>query len=163
MRNVTASTRLEPGDLAPEFVLADQFDTPFARFNLLGTKSIVYFYPEADTPGCTTQACDFQENMGVFEQAGYRVVGISRDPVAKLKRFADDRGLYFPLLSDPDHEVHDRYGAYGEKLLYGKTVTGAIRSTFVLDEECRIVHALYNVKATGHIGMLRKKLGLVDA
>jgi len=157
---VTASIRLQPGDLAPEFVLADQFDSPVARDDLQGTKSIIYFYPEADTPGCTTQACDFEENMGVFEKAGYRVIGISRDAVDKLKRFADGRGLHFTLLSDPDHAVHDAYGAYGEKLLYGKTVISAIRSTFVLDEGCRIVHALYNVKATGHIAMLRKKLKL---
>jgi peroxiredoxin Q/BCP len=163
MRQVTASTRLEPGDLAPEFVLADQSGAPFARSDLLGSRSIIYFYPEADTPGCTTQACDFEENMGVFERAGYRVVGISRDDVPKIAAFAEKRGLHFPLLSDPDHQVHDAYGAYGEKLLYGKTVVSAIRSTFVLDEECRIVHALYNVKATGHVAMLRKRLKLMDA
>jgi peroxiredoxin Q/BCP len=163
MRNVTTPLRLEPGDLAPEFVLADQHDTPFARSALLGTKSIVYFYPEADTPGCTTQACDFEENMGVFEKSGYRVVGISRDAVPKLTAFAEGRGLHFTLLSDPDHAVHDAYGAYGEKLLYGKKVTGAIRSTFVLDENGVITHTFYNTKATGHIAMLRKKLGLTEA
>lgn len=160
MPRVTSSTRLQPGDPAPAFVLDDQSGVPFDSASLGGSKAIVYFYPEADTPGCTTQACDFQENMGVFEQAGYRVVGISRDAVDKIRRFADGRGLTFPLLSDPGHAVHDAYGAYGEKLLYGKPVTGALRSTFVVDEDGRIVHALYNVKATGHLGMLRKKLGL---
>ena len=96
----------------------------------------------------------------VVNGAGYRVIGISRDAVAKLERFAREEHLTFPLLSDPDHAVHDLYGTFGEKQLYGKTVTGAIRSTFVLDEAGVIELALYNVKATGHVNMLRKKLGL---
>lgn len=157
---MTDPVRLQPGDPAPGFDLADQSGARFASSSLHGTKSIVYFYPEADTPGCTTEACDFEESMGVFEKAGYRVVGISRDDVPKIARFATGRGLHFPLLSDPDHTVHDRYGAYGEKKLYGKTVVSAIRSTFVLDEDGVITHAFYNTKATGHVAMLRKRLGL---
>jgi len=161
MLRVTDSPRLQPGDPAPAFALQDQHGATVSLGDLRGAPAIVYFYPEADTPGCTTQACDFQENMGALERSGYRVVGISRDPVEKLAAFAEKYGLGFTLLSDPDHAVHDAYGAFGQKLLYGKPVTGALRSTFVLDEQGRIVHALYNVKATGHIGMLRKKLGLV--
>jgi peroxiredoxin Q/BCP len=157
---VTDPVRLQPGDTAPDFELPDQSGATVRRSDLIGTRSIVYFYPEAETPGCTTQACDFEESMGVFEKAGYRVVGISRDEVPKLAAFAENRGLHFSLLSDPDHSVHDRFGAYGEKQLYGKTVVSALRSTFVLDEEARVTHALYNVKATGHVAMLRKRLGL---
>ena len=121
---------------------------------------ILYFYPAAMTPGCTTQACDFRDNLNSLKSAGYTVLGVSQDDPAKLAEFEQSDGLNFPLLSDPDLAVHERYGAWGEKSLYGKTVIGVIRSTFVLDEEGVITHALYNVKATGHVAMLRKKLGL---
>lgn len=160
MRFVTASIRLEPGQTAPDFTLPDQQGTPLTLSSLRGKKVIVYFYPEAMTPGCTTQACDFRDNLGRLQGAGYEVVGISRDAVAKLAEFVAHDHLTFRILSDPAHTVHDAYGAYGEKQLYGKTVVSALRSTFVIDEDGQIVLALYNVKATGHVDMLLKRLGL---
>jgi len=121
---------------------------------------VLYFYPAAATPGCTKQACDFRDNLASLQSDGYRVVGVSRDEPEKLARFAADESLDFPLLSDPEHTVHEAYGAWGEKQLYGKTVTGVIRTTFVIDEDGRIAQTFYNTKATGHVAMLRKKLGL---
>jgi peroxiredoxin Q/BCP len=160
MRLVTSSIRLEPGQTAPDFTLPDQEGRPLTLSGLRGRKVVVYFYPEAMTPGCTTQACDFRDNLGRLQAAGYEVVGISRDAVAKLAEFVAHDHLTFRILSDPDHAVHDAYGAYGEKQLYGKTVVSALRSTFVIDEGGTIVLALYNVKATGHVEMLLKRLGL---
>jgi peroxiredoxin Q/BCP len=160
MRFVTASIRLEPGQSAPDFTLPDQDGRPLTLSSLRGKKVIVYFYPEAMTPGCTTQACDFRDNLGRLQGAGYEVVGISRDGVAKLAEFVAHDHLTFRILSDPDHAVHDAYGAYGEKKLYGKTVISALRSTFVIDEQGKIVLPLYNVKATGHVDMLLKRLDL---
>jgi peroxiredoxin Q/BCP len=157
---VTSSIRLEPGQTAPDFTLPDQEGRPLTLSGLRGRKVVVYFYPEAMTPGCTTQACDFRDNLGRLQAAGYEVVGISRDAVAKLAEFVAHDHLTFRILSDPGHEVHDAYGAYGEKQLYGKTVVSALRSTFVIDEEGKIVLALYNVKAAGHVDMLLKRLGL---
>lgn len=119
---------------------------------------ILYFYPAAMTPGCTTQACDFQDNIASLIAHGYRVIGVSRDEPAKLATFAERDALTYPLLSDPDRTVHELYGAWGDKSMYGKTVVGVIRSTFVIDENGTITLALYNVKATGHVAMLRKKL-----
>ncbi|GMA94179.1 hypothetical protein GCM10025881_10030 [Pseudolysinimonas kribbensis] len=121
---------------------------------------ILYFYPEAMTPGCTTESCDFRDSLNPLAAAGYAVIGVSRDLPAKNKRFAENDHLTFPLLSDPDRAVHEAYAVWGEKSMYGKTVTGVLRSTFVIDEEGRIELALYNVKATGHVAALRKKLGL---
>lgn len=155
-------TQLQPGDTAPDFTLTDQDGTPVSLSDLRGRKVILYFYPAAMTPGCTTQACDFRDSLASLQGAGYTVLGISRDSTAKLKEFAERDGLTFPLLSDPDHAVHDAYGAWGEKLNYGKKIEGVLRSTFVLDENGVIQHALYNVKATGHVARLRKMLG-VDA
>ncbi|CAN5270907.1 thioredoxin-dependent thiol peroxidase [soil metagenome] len=160
MRFVTTPVRLEAGQTAPDFTLDDQNGEPVTLSDLRGQRVILYFYPEALTPGCTTQACDFRDNLGSLTGAGYRVIGVSRDAVAKLRKFADQDALAFPLLSDPDHRIHDLYGTFGEKSLYGKTVMGVIRSTFVLDEQGVITLALYNSKATGHVAMLRKKLGL---
>lgn len=157
---MTASIRLEPGQPAPDFTLPDQNGEPLTLSSLRGQKVIVYFYPEAMTPGCTTQACDFRDSLNQLNTAGYRVVGVSRDQVAKLAQFVKNDHLTFPILSDPDHHIHDQWGAYGEKLLYGKRVTGAIRSTFVLDEHGVITHTFYNTKATGHVAMLKKQLGL---
>ncbi|WP_341975266.1 thioredoxin-dependent thiol peroxidase [Microbacterium sp. LTA6] len=152
--------RLEPGTSAPDFTLLDQDGAPVHLANLRGTKTILYFYPAAMTPGCTTQACDFRDSISSLQGAGYRVIGISRDEPSKLAEFRARDGLTFTLLSDPDHAVHDAYGVWGEKMNYGKVIEGVIRSTFVLDEDGTISLALYNVKATGHVARIRKLLGI---
>lgn len=154
------SNRLEAGATAPEFTLLDQDGAEVSLSDYRGQKCIVYFYPAAATPGCTTEACDFRDNINSLASAGYQVLGISRDAPAKLAKFKADQGLNFPLLSDPDNAVHLAYGAFGEKSLYGKIVTGVIRSTFVVAETGAISLPLYNVKATGHVASLRKKLGI---
>jgi peroxiredoxin Q/BCP len=154
------SARLEAGTPAPDFTLLDQNGERVSLSDFRGTKTIVYFYPEADTPGCTTEACDFRDNLNSLKSAGYQVIGVSRDEPDKLKAFQANQGLNFPLLSDPDKAVHLAYAVWGEKLNYGKTITGVIRSTFVLDEDGVITMPLYNVKATGHVAMLRKRLGI---
>lgn len=151
---------LEPGTTAPDFSLSDKDGNTVSLSDFRGKKVIVYFYPAASTPGCTTQACDFRDNMASLQAAGYVVLGVSKDDLPALQKFADNEGLSFPLLSDKDLSVHNAYGAYGEKSMYGKTVQGVIRSTFVVDEQGAIELALYNVKATGHVASLRKKLGL---
>lgn len=152
--------RLEPGTTAPAFTLTDQGGASVSLADFAGSKVILYFYPEAMTPGCTTQACDFRDNLNSLKSAGYQVIGVSRDAPEKLARFAAEDNLNFPLLSDPDLTVHNAYATWGEKNLYGKTVTGVLRSTFVIDESGIITLALYNVKATGHVASLRKKLGI---
>jgi peroxiredoxin Q/BCP len=157
-----SGTKLEIGTKAPAFSLKDQDGASVSLSDFDGQKVIVYFYPAAGTPGCTTQACDFRDNINSLKSAGYQVLGVSKDKVEDLNKFQAEQGLNFPLLSDLDLEVHNAYGAYGEKNLYGKLVTGVLRSTFVLDEAGTIELALYNVKATGHVASLRKKLG-VDA
>ena len=156
-------TNLEPGSAAPDFTLLDQDEHPVSLSDFRGRRVILYFYPAAQTPGCTTQACDFRDSLASLQGAGYTVLGISRDTPEKLRAFRDSDGLTFPLLSDADHAVHEAYGAWGEKQNYGKTVTGVLRSTFVVDEEGKIVEAMYNVKATGHVARLRKTLGLAVA
>ena len=160
MTPVSDLVRLEAGSLAPDFTLPDQFGHPFTLSSTRGSKTIVYFYGEAGTPACTSQACDFRDRMDVFEKAGYRVVGISRDEPGVNAGFARDEGLPQVILSDPTREVHGLYGTFGEKQLYGRTVTGVIRATFILDAEGRIELPLYNIKATGHVAMLLKKLRL---
>lgn len=159
---MTTEARLEAGQPAPDFTLLDQDGTSISLADLRGRKVILYFYPEADTPGCTTEACDFRDNLASLGSAGYTVYGVSRDDLPKLQKFAADQGLSFPLLSDPDRAVHELYGVWGEKSLYGKIVTGVIRSTFVIDEDGVLTLALYNVKATGHVLALKKKLGLAS-
>ena len=154
------NVRLEPGSIAPDFTLLDQDGTPVHLADLRGEKIVLYFYPAAMTPGCTTQACDFRDSLASLQGAGYAVVGISRDEPAKLKKFAERDGLTFPLLSDPDAEVHRAYAAWGEKMNYGKVIEGVIRSTFVIDEAGTITLPKYNVKATGHVARLRRELGL---
>jgi len=156
------TTRLEPGTPAPDFSLLDQDGRSVSLADLRGRKVILYFYPAAMTPGCTTQACDFRDSIASLQGAGYTVIGVSRDEPAKLKRFQERDALSFELLSDPDHAVHTRYGVWGEKMNYGKVVEGVIRSTFVIDEQGVITLAQYNVKATGHVARLRKALGLAD-
>jgi peroxiredoxin Q/BCP len=152
--------RLSRGDRAPEFTLADADGNPVSSGDLRGRKLVLYAYPAASTPGCTTQACDFRDSLSALQAAGYQVVGLSPDPPAKLARFRDAEGLTFPLLSDPDKQVLTAYGAYGEKSLYGKTVTGVIRSTFVLDEQGVVQAASYGVRAKGHVAKLRRELGI---
>lgn len=125
-----------------------------------GRETVVYFYPEALTPACTEQACDFRDSMNQLTDAGYQVVGISRDSPAKLAEFARAEHLDFPLLSDPDLAVHRKYRVWGEKNSYGRLITGVIRSTFVVDGKGRIAHAFYNTRAKGHVAMLKKRLGL---
>ncbi|RLK54043.1 thioredoxin-dependent thiol peroxidase [Actinokineospora cianjurensis] len=157
---MTEQLRLSPGDAAPEFTLPDSEGTEVSLSDFRGQSVVVYFYPAASTPGCTKQACDFRDNLAEFNDAGYTVLGISPDKPAKLAKFVAEEGLTFPLLSDPDKTVLTAYGAYGEKQLYGKTVTGVIRSTFVVDPEGRIAHAGYNVKATGHVAKLRRDISI---
>jgi peroxiredoxin Q/BCP len=157
---VTDNVRLSPGDAAPEFTLPDADGKPVSLTDYRDRSVVVYCYPAASTPGCTKQACDFRDNLAELDTAGFAVLGISPDPPAKLARFRDAQGLTFPLLSDADRAVLTAYGAYGEKQLYGKTVTGVIRSTFVIDSQGRIDKALYNVRATGHVAKLRKDLGV---
>lgn len=153
-------TTLEIGAKAPSFELLDQDGNTVKLADFAGKNVIVYFYPAASTPGCTTQACDFRDNLNSLKAAGYVVLGISPDEPKKLKKFVDNEGLTFPLLSDPDNAVQTAYGAYGEKSMYGKTYMGTIRSTFVVDGEGKIAKAMYNVKATGHVAKLRGELGL---
>ncbi len=154
------SGRLEPGDTAPDFTLPDDTGSPVTLGDLRGGKVIVYFYPAAMTPGCTTQACDFSESLESLGAHGYTVLGISPDTPEKLARFREKDALTITLLSDADRAVMTAWGAFGEKKLYGKTVQGVIRSTVVLDEQGIVTHAFYNVKATGHVAKLRRDLGL---
>jgi peroxiredoxin Q/BCP len=152
--------RLAPGDPAPDFTLNDADGNPVSLSALRGQRVIVYFYPAAMTPGCTTQACDFRDSLSSLAAAGVAVLGISPDQPAKLAKFRDKEGLNFPLLSDPDHAVEHAYGTYGEKKLYGRTTMGVIRSTFVVGPDGALEHAYYGVKATGHVARLRKDLGI---
>ena len=157
---MTDTARLAPGDAAPDFTLTTDNGDSLTLKDLRGRKVVLYAYPAAMTPGCTTQACDFRDSLGSLQAAGYEVVGISPDSPAKLAKFRERDAITFPLVSDPDKSVLTAYGAYGEKQLYGKTVTGVIRSTFVIDEDGTIDRAMYNVKATGHVAKLRRDLGI---
>ena len=152
--------RLAVGDTAPDFTLPDADGNTVSLSDHRGRKVIVYFYPAASTPGCTKQACDFRDNLAELNDAGLDVIGISPDKPAKLAKFRDKEGLTFPLLSDPDKEVLTAWGAFGEKTMYGKTVQGVIRSTFVVDEKGKIAEAQYNVRATGHVAKLRRDLSV---
>ncbi len=154
------TTRLSPGDKAPDFSLADDAGTTVRLKDLRGKKVILYVYPAAMTPGCTTQACDFRDSLASLQASGYQVVGLSPDKPEKLAKFRTTEHLTFPLVSDPDRAVLEAYGAYGEKTMYGKTVVGVIRSTFVIDEKGTVEVAQYGVKATGHVAKLRRDLGL---
>ena len=153
---------VDVGEVAPSFTLQTP-DRVVTLEGLLAQASagvVIYFYPAAMTPGCTTEACDFRDSLGSLRGKGWEVVGISPDPVEKLSAFAERHGLNFPLASDPEHAVASAYGAWGEKKSYGRTVEGLIRSTFVVSPEGRVTHALRNVKATGHVARLRRELGI---
>jgi thioredoxin-dependent peroxiredoxin len=157
---VSETPRLQAGDKAPAFSLQDQDGNTVELADFKGRKVIVYFYPAASTPGCTKQACDFRDSLAELGDAGLDVVGISPDKPEKLAKFRDAEGLTFPLLSDPEKKVLTEWGAFGEKKMYGKTVQGVIRSTFVVDEKGNIEVAQYNVKATGHVAKLRRDLSV---
>jgi peroxiredoxin Q/BCP len=156
----TANRPLRAGDPAPDFRLPDADGHEVTLADYQGRRLVVYFYPAASTPGCTKEACDFRDNLAVLSGAGIDVVAISPDQPHRLRAFRDAQLLTFPLLSDPDRRVLTDYGAWGEKKLYGKTVTGVIRSTFVVDPSGRIELALYNVRATGPVAKLLRDLGI---
>jgi thioredoxin-dependent peroxiredoxin len=157
---MTEAIRLAPGEPAPAFTLPDADGKPVSLADYAGRRVIVYVYPAAMTPGCTTQACDFRDSLQSLAAAGYAVLGLSPDKPEKLAKFRERDAITFPLLSDPDKEVLTAYGAFGEKKSYGRTITGVIRSTFVIDGQGRIEQAQYNVRATGHVAKLRRDLGI---
>lgn len=157
---VPQTPRLEVGDKAPAFNLPDADGNTVKLSDYKGRKVIVYFYPAASTPGCTKQACDFRDNLSELNDAGIDVIGISPDKPEKLAKFRDAQKLTFPLLSDPERKVLTAWGAFGEKTMYGKTVQGVIRSTFLVDEKGNIEAAQYNVRATGHVAKLRRDLSV---
>ncbi len=154
--------RLSAGDAAPTFTLPDSNGSDVSLADYRGRKVIVYFYPAAMTPGCTTQACDFRDSLDSLAASGYAVLGISPDKPEKLAKFRDRDSVTFPLLSDPSRSTLEDYGAYGEKTMYGKKVTGVIRSTVVVGEDGIVQSAQYNVKAKGHVAKLRRELGVDD-
>jgi len=153
-------TRLAPGDKAPGFTLKDQHGEKVSLKDYLGSRLVLYFYPADDTPGCTKEACQFNDELSQFTELGTLLFGISPDGAQKHEAFIKKYGLNFSLLSDPDKTTMEKYGAYGEKMNYGKTIMGVIRSTFVIDPDGKIEKALYAVKATGHVDRLRKDLGV---
>ena len=155
-----AEHRLAPGDEAPDFTLPDADGNKVSLSSYRGQRVIIYFYPAAMTPGCTKQACDFRDSLSSLAAAGLAVIGISPDGPAKLAKFREKEALNFPLLSDADRSVLSAYGAYGEKMMYGKTTVGVIRSTFVVGPDGKLEQAQYGVKATGHVARLRKELGV---
>ena len=153
-------TRLNVGDTAPAFTLTSDAGESVSLSDFVGRSVIVYFYPAAMTPGCTKQACDFTDSLDALAAQGYAVIGISPDKPEKLAKFRERDDLTITLLSDPDKAVLEAYGAFGEKKLYGKVVTGVIRSTFVVGPDGTLAYAAYNVRATGHVAKLRKDLGI---
>ncbi len=153
--------RLSIGDKAPAFALTDDSGERVRLSEFKGERVVLYAYPSAMTPGCTKEACDFRDSLSVFTSKGLRIVGLSPDKPERLAKFRERDGLTFPLLSDPDHAVLEAYGAWGEKKLYGKTIVGVIRSTFIIGPTGRIEHAFYNIKATGHVAKLIRDLELV--
>ncbi len=157
---MTDTARLAPGDKAPAFNLPDAEGKKVSLADYKGRRVIIYFYPAASTPGCTKQACGFRDNLSELNGAGLDVVGISPDNPEKLAKFGDAEGLTFPLLSDPERKVLTAYGAYGEKKMYGKTVQGVIRSTFVVDEKGKIAEAQYNVKAAHTTTFIKRVLSV---
>lgn len=160
---MSETTRLEPGDRAPDFTLTDADGAEVTLSKVLadtGKRVVLYFYPAAMTPGCTTQACDFRDNLRDFDSAGFTVLGISPDKTDKLAEFRDTEGLTFTLLGDPDKDTLRAYGAFGEKKNYGRLVQGVIRSTIVVGTDGTVEKAFYNVKATGHVDRIKRELGV---
>lgn len=157
------TNRLTAGDTAPAISLQDANGNTVSLADYAGDNVIIYFYPKAMTPGCTTQACDFRDRLERFSTDGYNILGISPDPVDKLAKFTEKEELNFPVLSDEDHAVAEAYGAWGEKNNYGKVSEGLIRSTIVVDDHGKVALAQYNVRAKGHVDKLRRDLGLVEA
>lgn len=156
----TKQPKLAVGAAAPDFALTDDRGNPVRLKDFRGRRVVVYFYPAALTPGCTKQACDFRDSLEALDRAGIDVIGISPDKPEKLARFRKEHKLNFPLLSDPEREVQSAYGAYGKKMMYGKEVTGVIRSTFVVDPKGKLEYVGYGVKATGHVDKLKRDLEL---
>ena len=154
------TSRLAVGDTAPDFTLPTADGSNLTLSDLRGHHVVVYFYPAAMTPGCSTQACDFRDSLATLHGSGYTVIGVSPDPVSALAAFTERDGLTFPLVSDVDKTVLTRWGAFGERKLYGKAVAGVIRSTVVLDPEGKVELAQYDVKAKGHVAKLRRDLGI---
>ncbi|QGU01442.1 Putative peroxiredoxin [Corynebacterium kalinowskii] len=157
---MTDATRLTPGDAAPAFTLTDDEGSTVSLADFSGERVLLFFYPRANTPGCTKEACDFRDSLAPLNEVGIKVVGISPDKPAALAKFRTDHSLNFPLLSDPDREVLKAYGAFGEKKNYGKIVEGVIRSTFLIEPDGTIGLALYNVRATGHVARVLRELGV---
>ncbi|SFT56237.1 thioredoxin-dependent thiol peroxidase [Arthrobacter sp. ov118] len=154
------TVKLQPGTPAPEFTLPDAAGKPVSLADYRGKNVIVYFYPQAATPGCTTEACDFRDNLSSLQGSGYEVLGISPDAPEALAHFTGDFALTFPLLADEDHAVALAYGAWGEKLVQGEITEGIVRSTVVLDPEGKVKLAQYQVKAQGHVAALKEELGV---
>lgn len=152
--------KLQPGTGAPDFTLQDAEGKEISLSDYHGKNVIVYFYPAAATPGCTTEACDFRDSLSSLQGAGYEVLGISPDAPEKLAAFTGDFNLTFPLLSDEDHAIALAYGAWGEKLVNGEIVEGIVRSTVVVDPDGNVALAQYQVKAQGHVAALRESLGV---
>jgi len=151
--------RLEEGKKAPAFTLPDQDENKVSLKDFAGSPLVVYFYPADDTPGCTKEACQFNDNLRAFDRAGVTVLGISPDGAEKHRKFRDKFTLKFPLLSDPSHKVMEAYGAWGEKTMYGKKTIGTIRSTFLIGADGKVAHAWYNVRADGHAAKVLEELG----
>jgi len=154
------TVKLQPGTPAPDFTLPDAEGKPVSLADYRGKNVIVYFYPQAATPGCTTEACDFRDSLASLQGSGYQVLGISPDAPEALARFTGDYALTFPLLADQDHAVALAYGAWGEKLFHGEITEGLVRSTVVLDTDGNVKLAQYQVKADGHVAALKDQLGI---
>ncbi|MDO5669033.1 MAG: thioredoxin-dependent thiol peroxidase [Corynebacterium sp.] len=155
---MTVSSRLAEGDTAPDFTLPDDTGQEVSLQDFAGQRVLIYFYPRANTPGCTTQACDFRDSIEELNNLDVTVIGISPDKPEKLAKFREDHGLNFVLLSDVDKQVMERWGAFGEKKNYGKIVQGVIRSTFLVDPDGTIGLARYNVRASGHVARILREV-----
>ncbi|GAB4099642.1 thioredoxin-dependent thiol peroxidase [Sinomonas halotolerans] len=158
MTSSTAPLRLANGDPAPDFTLPDSAGGTTSLADFAGQRVVLYFFPQVDTPACTQQACDFRDSLDALTGAGYTVVGVSPDPAEAVRKFAAEQALGFTLLADEDHAVAERYGAWGEKVNYGRTYQGLIRSTFTVEPDGRIGLAQYNVRAKGHVARLHRDL-----